>query len=50
MSEDAARAFQEDQDAEVELGEIPDEFLDPIMSSLMRNPVRLRSRYRRLVV
>lgn len=37
----AARAHEVENAAEEDLGEIPDEFLDPIMSVLMRNPVRL---------
>jgi ubiquitin conjugation factor E4 B len=32
-----AEEAQEDED----LGEVPDEFLDPIMSTIMHNPVRL---------
>lgn len=37
----AAQAVQEDEEDEVALGDVPDEFLDPIMSTLMENPVRL---------
>lgn len=37
----AARALEQENEEEEDLGDIPDEFLDPIMSSLMRNPVRL---------
>jgi ubiquitin conjugation factor E4 B len=36
-----AKAKQEDEDAEAELGEIPDEFLDPLMFTLMEDPVIL---------
>lgn len=32
---------QEDEDEELELGEIPDEFLDPLMFTLMEDPVIL---------
>lgn len=32
---------KEDEDAEAELGEIPDEFLDPLMFTLMEDPVVL---------
>ncbi len=35
----AAAAAEEDED----LGEIPDEFMDPILSTLMRDPVMLPS-------
>lgn len=38
-----AEAKQEDEDAEADLGEIPDEFLDPLMYTLMSDPVRLPS-------
>lgn len=37
----AAKAQEEENEEEENLGEIPDEFLDPIMSCLMRDPVRL---------
>lgn len=37
----AARALEEENAEEEDLGDIPEEFLDPIMSSLMRDPVRL---------
>lgn len=37
----AALALEAENEAEEDLGDIPDEFLDPIMSVLMRNPVRL---------
>ncbi|KAK6455664.1 ubiquitin elongating factor core-domain-containing protein [Scheffersomyces xylosifermentans] len=33
----------EDEDEEMELGEIPDEFLDPLMFTLMEDPVKLPS-------
>lgn len=36
-----ATAKQEDDDAEAELGEIPDDFLDPLMFTLMEDPVIL---------
>jgi ubiquitin conjugation factor E4 B len=35
------QAKKEDEDAEAELGEIPDEFLDPLMYTLMEDPVIL---------
>lgn len=41
VAEAAARAHEAENQEEEDLGEIPDEFLDPIMSVLMRNPVRL---------
>ncbi|CAN8074443.1 unnamed protein product [Agarophyton chilense] len=41
LADDAARAYEEDNQEEEELGEIPDEFQDPVMSTLMRDPVRL---------
>lgn len=41
IAEMAEKAVEEAEEEEGMLGEIPDEFLDPIMSSLMRNPVRL---------
>lgn len=37
----AAAAQEKDNEEEEDLGDIPDEFLDPIMSSLMRDPVLL---------
>lgn len=36
-----AKAKQEDEDAEAELGEIPEEYLDPLMYTLMEDPVVL---------
>ena len=36
-----AKAKQEDEAAESDLGEIPEEFLDPLMFTLMEDPVRL---------
>jgi len=33
----------EDEEEEADLGEIPDDFLDPILSTLMRDPVKLPS-------
>lgn len=41
VAEAAAKAHEAENQEEENLGEIPDEFLDPIMSVLMRNPVRL---------
>lgn len=41
IAELAEKAVEEEEEEEGALGEIPDEFLDPIMSSVMRNPVRL---------
>lgn len=41
IAQAAERAVEEENEEEAELGDVPDEFLDPIMSSLMRNPVRL---------
>lgn len=37
----ASQASLEDEQEEEDLGEVPDEFLDPIMSTIMVNPVRL---------
>lgn len=37
----AARAHDKENREEEDLGDIPDEFLDPIMSVLMKDPVRL---------
>lgn len=37
----AYRAHEEHNEEEDDLGEIPDDFLDPVMSSLMRNPMKL---------
>lgn len=37
----AAEAYEEDHAEEDDLGDIPDEFMDPIMSSIMRDPVLL---------
>lgn len=37
----AIEVLAEDEEDETDLGEVPDEFLDPIMSTLMDNPVRL---------
>lgn len=37
-----ARA-SEDEEEEADLGEVPDDFLDPILSTLMRDPVKLPS-------
>ncbi|KAL2403925.1 Ubiquitin conjugation factor E4 [Exophiala dermatitidis] len=39
--EKVAKAKQEDEAADADLGEIPDEFLDPLMYTLMEDPVRL---------
>lgn len=41
LAKAAARAHEAENEAEEDLGDIPDEFLDPIMSVLMRNPVKL---------
>ncbi|KAI0564844.1 Ubiquitin elongating factor [Gracilaria domingensis] len=41
VADDAAKAYEEDNQEEEDLGEIPDEFQDPVMSTLMRDPVRL---------
>ncbi len=41
LVENFAKAKQEDEDAEAELGEVPDEFLDPLMYTLMEDPVIL---------
>jgi len=41
LVEKIAVARQEDESAEADLGEIPDEFLDPLMYTLMEDPVIL---------
>lgn len=41
VAEAAARAHEADNEEEEDLGDVPDEFLDPVMSVLMRNPVKL---------
>eukprot|EP00178_Gracilaria_changii_P016427 TRINITY_DN46_c0_g1_i1.p1 TRINITY_DN46_c0_g1~~TRINITY_DN46_c0_g1_i1.p1 ORF type:complete len:1147 (-),score=163.54 TRINITY_DN46_c0_g1_i1:10691-14131(-) len=41
VADDAAKAHEEDNREEEDLGDIPDEFQDPVMSTLMRDPVRL---------
>lgn len=41
IAQAADKAVEEEKEEEADLGDIPEEFLDPIMSSLMRNPVRL---------
>jgi ubiquitin conjugation factor E4 B len=41
LVEKFAQVKQEDEDAEAELGEIPDEFLDPLMYTIMDDPVIL---------
>lgn len=43
FAEQAELKRQEDEDEELELGEIPDEFLDPLMFTLMEDPVKLPS-------
>ncbi|PRT57087.1 E4 ubiquitin-protein ligase UFD2 [Wickerhamiella sorbophila] len=43
LTADAEGAQQAEIDAEAELGEIPDEFLDPLMYTLMEDPVILPS-------
>ncbi|CAO1622459.1 unnamed protein product [Parajaminaea phylloscopi] len=35
------RVLQEEREEEEDLGEIPDDYCDPLMATLMRNPVRL---------
>lgn len=42
---DVARAAQSVADLEASLGEIPDEFLDPLVFTLMKDPVELPSGY-----
>ncbi|KAH3671907.1 hypothetical protein OGAPHI_000093 [Ogataea philodendri] len=37
----AEQVKQEDEEEEMELGDIPDEFLDPLMFTLMKDPVKL---------
>lgn len=41
LLEKFAKAKEEDEAADADLGEIPDEFLDPLMYTLMEDPVRL---------
>lgn len=41
FAEEADKQRQLDEDEELELGEIPDEFLDPLMYTLMEDPVIL---------
>ena len=41
LQEKIAQAKREDDAAEEDLGEIPDEFLDPLMFTLMEDPVKL---------
>ncbi|ONH75220.1 E4 ubiquitin-protein ligase UFD2 [Pichia kudriavzevii] len=41
--EDAKNIKTADEEEELELGEVPDEFLDPLMFTLMKDPVRLPS-------
>ncbi|PXF42272.1 putative ubiquitin conjugation factor E4 [Gracilariopsis chorda] len=41
LADAAAKAYEEDNREEEDLGEVPDEFQDPVMSTLMRDPVRL---------
>lgn len=41
LMKDIAQAKAEDEEAEQDLGEIPDEFLDPLMFTLMEDPVVL---------
>ena len=41
LVEKFAKAKQEDEEAEAELGEIPEDFLDPLMYTLMEDPVVL---------
>jgi len=41
LTEKFAKAKQEDEAADADLGDIPEEFLDPLMYTLMEDPVRL---------
>jgi ubiquitin conjugation factor E4 B len=41
LAQQIARAKEEDEEAEQDLGEIPDEFLDPLVYTLMEDPVIL---------
>jgi ubiquitin conjugation factor E4 B len=41
LGEKFAQAKQEDEAADADLGDIPDEYLDPLMYTLMEDPVRL---------
>lgn len=43
LAKDARDRASEDEEEEADLGDIPDEFLDPILSTLMRDPVLLPS-------
>jgi ubiquitin conjugation factor E4 B len=43
LVEKFAQTFKEDQEAEEDLGDIPDDFLDPLMATLMEDPVILPS-------
>jgi len=43
LAEDVKVAKQKDDEGELELGDIPDEFLDPLMFTLMEDPVKLPS-------
>ena len=41
LTDKFARAKEEDDAVDADLGEVPDEFLDPLMFTLMEDPVRL---------
>ena len=43
LAADARTRASEDEEEETDLGDIPDEFLDPIYCTLMRDPVKLPS-------
>lgn len=43
LTDKAVRIKNEDEEGELELGEVPDEFLDPLMFTLMEEPVTLPS-------
>lgn len=43
LVERVEQAKQEDADEEEDLGEVPDEYLDPLLATIMRDPVRLPS-------
>ncbi|CCU97361.1 unnamed protein product [Malassezia sympodialis ATCC 42132] len=43
LVERVEKAKQEDADEEEDLGEVPDDYLDPLLATIMRDPVRLPS-------
>ena len=43
LAKDVRDRASEEAEEEADLGEIPDDFLDPILSTLMRDPVKLPS-------